>query len=109
MLKGAEIFTVIASWPIERAAHWRALTIARAIENQAYVIAVNRTGTDPHWQYGGGSLIVSPLGEVLAEGGSEPCVLKAHFERPVIDDWRKRFPATKDVHSHLLGITDQDS
>ena len=108
MLNGADVFTVIASWPIERAEHWRALAIARAIENQAYVIAVNGTGTDPHWKYGGGSLIISPQGEILAEGGSEPCVLKAHFDRPLIDDWRKRFPAIKDVHPHLLGISDQN-
>ncbi len=106
MLKGAEIFTVIASWPIQRAGHWRTLTIARAIENQAYVIAVNRTGEDPNCQYGGGSLIVSPQGEVLAEGGSEPTAVIATFDQAALESWRKGFPAIKDVHSHLLGRKD---
>mgnify|MGYP003580661371 FL=1 len=47
-LAGAEIFTIGASWPAARQQHWRSLLIARAIENQVYVVAVNRTGTDPH-------------------------------------------------------------
>jgi len=104
-LAGAEIFTVIASWPTERAAHWRALAIARAIENQAYVVAVNRVGSDPTFTYGGGSLIVSPLGEVLAEGANGEEVLSAAFDRDMLDKWRTTFPALSDTRPNLLGIS----
>jgi predicted amidohydrolase len=93
---GAEAFAVIANWPAVRSAHWRALLIARAIENQAYVFAVNRTGSDPTLRYAGGSLVVSPQGEVLAEAGAEETVLTAGVKRGVLDDWRARFPAWRD-------------
>ena len=102
-LAGAEVMTVIASWPGVRAAHWRALAIARAIENQAYVIATNRTGKDPSFEYTGGSVIVSPHGEVLAEGGTQPCAIKADFNRTEIDEWREKFPAIGDARRDLLG------
>ena len=59
---GADLLVIVANWPRERAMHWRALVIARAIENQAFVIAVNRTGEDPTFTFDGGSLIVSPTG-----------------------------------------------
>ncbi len=96
--------TVIASWPRERAAHWRTLAIARAIENQAYVVAVNRTGSDPSYTYAGGSLVISPLGEVLDEGGTtEDAMVCGVFDRATLDDWRRRFPALVDLHRPLLG------
>ena len=76
-LAGAEVFTVAASWPAKRAHHWRALAIARAIEDQAVVAAVNRTGADPNLSYAGGSLIVSHTGDVLAEADDGECVLSA--------------------------------
>ncbi len=79
-LGGAEVFAIGASWPAARQHHWRALLMARAIENQAYVVAVNRIGSDPHLKYAGGSMIVSPKGEVLAEAGDEPCVLQADLD-----------------------------
>lgn len=92
---GAEAFAVIANWPALRAAHWRALVIARAIENQAFVFAVNRAGEDPSLKYAGGSLIVDPLGRVLAEAISEEMVLTVEVNRGELDTWRGRFPAWK--------------
>lgn len=103
MLNGAEIFTIGASWPAARQHHWRALAIARAIENQAYVIAANRTGSDPLLRYAGGSIIVSPKGEVLAEGSDEPAVLTAELDLAALRDWRTHFPALRDVKRNLLG------
>lgn len=102
-LAGGEVFTIGASWPIARQSHWRALAIARAIENQAYVAAVNRTGRDPHLEYAGGSIIVSPKGEILAEAGDEPCVLRAELDLPGLRAWRETFPALRDLHTSLLG------
>jgi omega-amidase len=99
----AEVFTIGACWPIERQHHWRALVIARAIENQAYVVAVNRTGRDPSFVYGGGSLIVSPKGEVLAEAGDQRCVIQASLDLNALRQWRQQFPALRDAHREYLG------
>ena len=54
-----------ASWPVQRRAAWDTLLRARAIENQAYCLGVNRTGNDPNCQYNGGSALVAPNGELL--------------------------------------------
>jgi predicted amidohydrolase len=102
-LHGAEIFTIGASWPAARQHHWRALLIARAIENQAYVVAVNRTGSDPHLQYAGGSMIISPMGEIVAEADDRPTVLQADLDLKALHAWRNDFPAIKDIHRGLLG------
>lgn len=57
-----DLFVVIASWPSARAAHWSTLLAARAIENQAYVLGVNRVGEGGGLAYGGGSVLLDPLG-----------------------------------------------
>jgi omega-amidase len=93
---GAEVFAFGANWPAARTAHWRALAIARAIENQAYVFAVNRVGSDPTLSYAGCSLAISPKGEVLAEGDDRERVLSVEVDRSVLDEWRKVFPAWRD-------------
>lgn len=103
---GAEILSIGANWPRARATHWRALVIARAIENQCFVIAVNRTGSDPTFDYGGGSLIVDPEGQVLAEGGDAPVMLEVDIDRSTLDSWRRRFPALRDRREPLLGRVD---
>ncbi len=93
-LQGANLFFVIANWPEKRVDHWRTLLSARAIENQAYVVAVNRVGSDPHEAYAGASRVVDPLGEVLLEG---PGTAELDPGRPA---WlRERFPALRDVRT----------
>ncbi len=99
----AEAFTIGASWPAARQNHWRSLCIARAIENQAWVIAVNRCGNDPYLAYAGGSLIVSPRGEIVAEADSQPQVIQAEVDLAALRDWRREFRALSDVHRELLG------
>jgi len=98
---GAELFVVGANWPAERAAHWRALLVARAIENQAFVIGVNRVGADPHLSYNGGSLVVSPLGEILVDAGQDECVTSVTIDAGAVSDWRRIFPAWRDKRSDL--------
>jgi predicted amidohydrolase len=66
---GAEVFVVIANWPAPRQFHRDALLAARAIENQAYVVAVNRVGSDPNTSYVGGSCVLSPDGRDLLRMG----------------------------------------
>jgi omega-amidase len=98
---GAQAFAVVANWPSERAAHWRALSIARAIENQAFVFAVNRTGVDPGLHYAGGSLVIGPKGEVLAEADDREQVLSAEIEPAAVIEWRTKFRAWQDRKSWL--------
>ena len=106
---GAEVFTIGASWPEARQAHWRALRIARAIENQAYVVAVNRAGRDPSHRYAGGSMIVGPGGDIVAEAGPEPAVLTADLDMGALRRWREEFPALRDVRPELLGSMKLDT
>jgi omega-amidase len=97
LLQGAELIAIGACWPAARAAHWRALLIARAIENQAFVLGVNRTGDDPTLKYAGGSIAVGPKGDVLAELGPEAAVLSVTIDPRQILEWRATFPAWKDA------------
>lgn len=97
LMKGAEAFAIGANWPDARQAHWRALLIARAIENQAFVLAVNRTGRDPHLAYAGGSIAVGPRGEVLGELQAEERVLSVAIDPGEVRSWRQTFPAWRDI------------
>lgn len=96
-MRGAEVFALGANWPAPRAHHWRALLIARAIENQAYVLGVNRVGRDPHLIYAGGSIVVSPAGHVVGEMGAEEGVLSARIDLESLREWRRVFPALRDI------------
>ena len=92
----AELLLVIADWPAVRADHWSALLTARAIENQAYVAAVNRCGTDPHVSYSGGSQIIDPRGKVIAEAGNGECVIAARLDLEGLREYRQNFPVLGD-------------
>lgn len=93
---GAELFTVTSSWPVPREAHRRALSIARAIENQAYVLSVNRCGSDPALSYAGGTLAIDPRGEIIAELAEAPAVLSVDLSPREVRRWRDVFPAWRD-------------
>ncbi|MCX7049441.1 MAG: carbon-nitrogen family hydrolase [Candidatus Sumerlaeota bacterium] len=93
---GADLFVIPANWPNPRKDHWLTLLKARAIENQAYVIGVNRTGASPSHSYFGASLVVSPRGEVLAQAGEGEELLLADIHPEEVTSWRNEFPALKD-------------
>ncbi len=93
---GAEVLVVGANWPALRAAHRSALLIARAIENQAFVIGVNRAGSDPHWTYAGASLAVNAKGEVVAQCGAGELVERVEVDIAAVRAWRDAFPAWRD-------------
>jgi omega-amidase len=97
--RGAELIAVIGNWPNRRHQHWTTLLKARAIENQAAVIGVNRAGTDPEFTYAGGSLILGPQAEVLADAGEAPGVIRAEITPALIHEWRAAFPALRDRRS----------
>ncbi len=71
---------VIANWPVVRIDHWTALLAARAIENQAYVVGLNRTGRDPHLTYSGRSVIFDPHGRAVAQLDDRPGLLTAQLD-----------------------------
>ena len=99
---GAEAYAIGANWPAPRQSHWRALAIARAIENQAFVLAVNRCGSDPHLDYAGGSIAVGPRGDVLGELGQLEAVLTVETNPRDVREWRTTFGAWQDMK--LLGL-----
>jgi predicted amidohydrolase len=98
---GTTLFVVIANWPQVRQAHWETLLQARAIENQAYLIGVNRCGSDPHHSYSGGSLILDPTGKPLATAGAQETVIQANLEIGLLEEYRTRFPALADRRKDL--------
>jgi omega-amidase len=93
----------IANWPQRRAEHWKVLLQARAIENQSYVIGVNRIGTDGNGLYhSGDSSVIDPIGTILFRSAHAPCVFTLPLERDRLDDYRQSFPAWKDADQFLL-------
>ena len=88
---GAEVLVVPAAWVAgeRKADHWRTLARARAIENTAYVVAVGQ----PAGRYTGFSLVVDPLGDVLAEAGPEATILRAELTRAGLDQARRTNPS----------------
>ena len=92
-----ELFAVIANYPDKRISHWVALLQARAIENQAYVVGVNRIGCDPVCTYNGRSIIVDPLGEILADAGARECCISAKLDLANLRKYRKGLPFLDDM------------
>ena len=88
----------VASWPALRRYHWDTLLKARAIENQSYMIGVNRVGSDPSCEYDGGSVILDPWGALLAScpDGSES-VCSAEVQLQLVQECRRKFPAQNDA------------
>lgn len=92
-----ELFTVIASWPDKRLQHWVTLLQARAIENQAYVVGVNRVGADPYYTYAGRSVIVNPQGEIIADAGSSEGSVCAELDLASLRKYREGLPFLDDL------------
>jgi predicted amidohydrolase len=94
-----DCYVVVANWPAPRRHHWRSLLVARAIENQAYVVGVNRVGDGKRLHYVGDSMIIDPLGEVLAQGGEHETVLTADVDPARVAEVRAEFPFLQDRRS----------
>lgn len=93
----ATVFLMCSGWPTPRIAHWDVLAQARAIEDQAWVIACNQVGTQGKLTLGGHSIVVSPTGEVIAMAGSDETVLLADIDIELPGQWRAQFPALGDI------------
>jgi predicted amidohydrolase len=90
-----DLYVVPANWPRPRREHWRTLLRARAIENQAFVLGVNRVGdagTANPLPHAGDSMIVDPMGEPLAEAAADEAVITAEATHERVTEVRTRFP-----------------
>jgi predicted amidohydrolase len=99
--QNARLVLVCAEWPLERIAHWRALLIARAIENQVFIVACNAAGESGGTVFGGHSMIVDPWGRVVVEAGEEPQLLTGEFDLDMVDEVRRKLPALSDVRNDV--------
>lgn len=93
------LFAVIANWPVQRIHHWVRLLQARAIENQAYVVGVNRVGSDPQLRYTGRSVIVDQHGEIFADAGDRECCLSTELDLAALLEYRRGLPFLADMRS----------
>ncbi|MFK4099456.1 carbon-nitrogen family hydrolase [Streptomyces sp. NPDC019531] len=93
---GAETLVIPAGWPERRRAHWTLLAQARAVENQAFVLACGTAGTHAGVPQAGHSIVVDPWGEVLAEAGADEEILTVEFDPGKVAVTREQFPALKD-------------
>ena len=88
---------MIANWPEKRILHWVRLLQARAIENQACVIGVNRIGSDPYYSYSGRSIIVDPQGEIVADAGEKEGLIQAKQDLADLRKYREGLPFLADL------------
>ncbi|MBH5336036.1 carbon-nitrogen family hydrolase [Streptomyces pactum] len=98
---GAQLLVIPAGWPARRREHWTLLARARAVENQAYVLACGTAGTHADVEQAGHSIVVDPWGEVLAEAGAGEQVLTVELDVAKVARTREEFPALRD---RLLGL-----
>jgi predicted amidohydrolase len=93
-----DLLIYVANWPERRSHAWKSLLIARAIENQCYVIGVNRVGEDGKGiNHSGDSMVIDPLGEVLFSKTQEACTHTIALNKSTVEEVRSKFPFWKDA------------
>lgn len=102
--RNANLYSVIACWPIAREEHWVTLLKARAIENQSYIIGVNQAGRDPKFTYPGRSLIIHPSGDILADAGREEGWISAQIDLDELHKYRKALPFLADLRDEYVKL-----
>jgi omega-amidase len=93
-----DVLIYVANWPERRKHHWNSLLVARAIENQCFVVGVNRVGTDANaLSYSGNSVVINALGETEATTNEiEECIVTAIIDKKALNDIRSKLPFLKD-------------
>lgn len=98
-----DVLIYVANWPERRNTAWKTLLQARAIENQCYVIGVNRVGEDGNGIYhSGDSMVIDPLGSILYQKAHEEDVYTISLEKESLDEIRRKFPFWKDADEFTL-------
>jgi rfaE bifunctional protein nucleotidyltransferase chain/domain len=87
-LSGARLIIVPAQWPLARVEHYLVLCRARALENQLFLVASNRSGKDPKMEYCGSSVVVSPTGDLLAQAGCGDEELLVEVDPGLVEEFR---------------------
>ena len=95
--RGAHAFLITSGWPTARIEAWDVLVQARAIEDQAWVIACNQVGTQKGIELGGRSAVIDPVGAVVTRAGADETTVFATIDPTAADRWREEFPALRDV------------
>lgn len=100
-----DVLVYVANWPERRSHAWKTLLTARAIENQCYVIGVNRIGEDGGGIYhSGDTMLVDPLGEILYQKANEEHIAVHQLSKEKLADVRERFPFWKDADDFKISI-----
>jgi len=99
-----DAFVIIANWPSARQRHWEVLTQARAIENQCYVVAVNRIGVGDGLEYSGGSLVLDPWGERCDTPARDSSLRIGELSRSTVSGVREKFPLTEDARRYRSAL-----
>lgn len=98
-----DLVLLVANWPERRSAHWKILSQARAIENQSYLVAVNRVGLDGKGvNHSGDSCVYAPTGEILWSRSMEECVETIKLSKPNLYEYRDNFPVFRDADEFAL-------
>ena len=99
-----DVLLYVANWPEVRSYQWKQLLIARAIENQCFVIGVNRVGKDGNgFDHSGDSMLINPKGEILSEiAPYKEAVASFELDLAVLDEFRKIFPVGLDADNFKL-------
>ena len=99
----SQLIIVAANWPAQRNEHWKMLLRARALENQAYVIGVNRVGNDGEQYYSGDSMLVDPEGEIIDILTDKAGIMLVDISKDRVEEYRKEFPVKNDRRPELYG------
>lgn len=94
--QGAEFFLVSSAWPSSRLEHWLLLNRTRALENLSWLISSNSVGINREIPFAGHSLVVDPMGQIIARGNDGECVVWAEVDREIVLKAREEFPALRD-------------
>lgn len=95
--KRSHLIVNIANWPDSRIEHWRTLLKARAIENQCYIVGVNRVGNDPKLNYVGFSSVFDPMGKEIVAVENEEKVINVELNKNYVNEVREKFPFLDDI------------
>jgi omega-amidase len=101
-MRGTDLYVVIANWPVARIHHWVTLLQARAIENQAYVVGINRVGDDPKFHHTGRSLVVGPGGDILLDCGEREGIHSTDIDLTALQEYREKLPFLGDLHTEYV-------